>query len=500
MEQASLVTGKTGRVNHLKSIKFNFIMNSILTMSSMIFPVITYPYVSKILGPHGIGTVSFANSVVTYFSMFAQLGIPTYGIRACAKVRDDRQELSRVTHEILSINLITCVITYILFFLSVQMVPQLREEKTLYVVMSAMILFNCIGAEWLYKAMEQYRYITLRSVLFKFIALVGMFLLIREDGDYVIYGGITIFASVGSNVLNLINMKWLVDFKPVGGYNFRRHLRPIFVFFAMSIATTVYTNMDNVMLGFIRGTTENGYYDAAVKIKTILVGVVASLGTVLLPRMSYYVEQGAKAAFAKVTERALCFVFLVSVPLCLYFILFARPSIYLLSGKAFEASILPMQLIMPTLVLIGLTNVMGIQILVPTGREKQVLYSEIVGAGVNVVVNSMLIPEMGAAGAAIGTVLAELAVLVVQIIALGREIIPALVKLPYLKTAVAIAGGVAAVWWLLGSGLRPLVVLPVSAVLFFSAYGVLLLLMGESMVREIWSQVWERTVGKVLKR
>lgn len=484
----------------IQSVKFNFVMNSILTMSAMIFPIITYPYVTGILGPQGIGTVSFANSVVTYFSMFAQLGIPTYGIRACAKVRDNREELSRVTQEILLINLVTCVVSYVLFFISLQAIPQLREEKGLYLVMSSMILFNSIGAEWLYKGLEQYRYITLRSVLFKFIALVGMFLLIHEEGDYVIYGGITIFASVGSNLLNLINLKWLVDVRPMGHYNFRRHLRPIFVFFAMSIATTVYTNMDNVMLGFLRGTTENGYYDAAVKIKNILVSVVASLGTVLLPRVSYYVERGEKEAFAQATQKALRFVFLLAMPLCLYFILFARPSIYLLSGKAFEASILPMQLIMPTLVFIGLTNIMGIQILVPTGREKQVLFSEIVGAVVNVVVNSLLIPQMGAAGAAIGTVLAELAVLVVQIIALGREILPALAGLPYLKTGAALVAAVASVWWLLGSSLHPLVVLMASAVLFFAAYGVLLLLMGERMVREIWSQVWEKTVGKVLKK
>ncbi|OUN25717.1 flippase [Pseudoflavonifractor sp. An85] len=484
----------------IQSVKFNFVMNSILTVSAMIFPIITYPYVTGILGPQGIGTVSFANSVVTYFSMFAQLGIPTYGIRACAKVRDNREELSRVTQEILIINLITCVISYVLFFITVQAVPQLREEKTLYLVMSTMIFFNSIGAEWLYKGMEQYHYITLRSVLFKFIALVGMFLLIHQPGDYVIYGGITIFASVGSNLLNLINLKWLVDVRPVGNYNFRRHLRPIFVFFAMSIATTVYTNMDNVMLGFLKGTTENGYYDAAVKIKNILVGVVASLGTVLLPRVSYYVEQGAKQAFARMTERALRFVFLVSVPLCLYFILFARPSIYLLSGEAFEASILPMQLIMPTLVFIGLSNIMGIQILVPTGREKQVLYSEIAGAVVNVIVNSMLIPNLGAAGAAIGTVLAEITVLAVQVMALKGEILPALGKIPYLRTCVAVAGATAAVWWLMGSSLHPLVVLMASAVLFFSAYGVLLLLMGERMAREIWSQVWEKTVGKVLKK
>jgi len=469
----------------IKSVKFNFIMNSILTASAMIFPIITYPYVSRILQPEGIGTVSFANSVITYFSMFAQLGIPMYGIRACAKVRDDKEKLTRTVQEIMMINMITCLIVYIAFFGSLYFVPQFRQEKTLYLIMGSLILFNTIGVEWLYKGLEQYSYITVRSIVFKFIALLAMFLLVHEKEDYVIYGGITIFAAAGSNFLNFINLRKYIYLRPMGEYNFRQHIKPISVFFAMSIATTIYTNMDNVMLGFIKGTTENGYYDAAVKIKNILVSFVSSLGTVLLPRVSYYIETGEKEEFSRITKKALNFVFLLSVPLCVYFIIFARPSIYLLSGTMFENSILPMRLIMPTLVFIGLTNIIGLQILVPLGKENQVLYSEIAGAVVNIIVNMFLIPRMGAAGAAIGTVLAEIMVFIVQVYALKDVVVKILKKISYWKIAIALVLASFVSVWANSMNWGNFLILLFSALLFFGVYVLTLIIFREKLVKEI---------------
>ena len=158
-------------------------MNIILTMSSFIFPVITFPYVSRILLPEGTGKVAFATSLISYFSMFAQLGIPTYGIRACAKVRDNRNELSKTVHELLIVNLGMCVISYVALFMALRYVPRLAEDKSLYVIMSFTIVLTSIGMEWLYKALEQYTYITCRSVIFKFIALIAMFLLEYYDGE-----------------------------------------------------------------------------------------------------------------------------------------------------------------------------------------------------------------------------------------------------------------------------------------------------------------------------
>ena len=316
-----------------KSLKQNFIMNAILTVSSFIFPLVTFPYVSRILQPIGIGKVSFASSLISYFSMFAQLGIPTYGIRACAVVQDDREELTRTAHELLVINLIMTVISYGGFALALLFIPRLQEEKTLYMIISLSILFTSIGMEWFYKALEQYTYITVRSIIFKMIALSAMFLMVHRQSDYITYGGITIFAASASNILNFINIHKYMDIRFVGGYCFRRHVKPVSVFFAMACATTIYTHLDTVMLGFMVTDADVGYYNAAVKIKLVLVGIVTSLGTVLLPRTSYYIRQGLMEDFRRITNKAVNFVVLLASPLVLYFILFAKEGIYFLSGS-----------------------------------------------------------------------------------------------------------------------------------------------------------------------
>ena len=219
-----------------KSLKINFIMNAILTMSSFIFPLITFPYVSRVLMPAGMGKVNFATSVINYFSMIAQLGIPTYGIRACAIVRDDREKLTRTAHELLIINIVMSIISYLGLFLALAFVPRLQSEHTLYIIVSFTIILTTIGMEWLYKALEQYTYITVRSLIFKAISVVAMLLLIHSKDDYLLYGAITIFAASASNILNFINIHRYIGLKPVGNYNIKRHLKPVLVFFSMSVS------------------------------------------------------------------------------------------------------------------------------------------------------------------------------------------------------------------------------------------------------------------------
>lgn len=395
-------------------------MNSILSLSSMIFPLISFPYVSRILQPAGTGKVSFAVSVVSYFSMFAMMGIPTYGIRACAQVRDDKEKLSRTVQEILIINFFLGILTYLVFAASLVLVPRFRIDSSLFCVVGLTIGFNIIGVEWLYQALEQYAYIAVRSVAFKAIAMLLMFLMIRSPEDYVTYGALTILASVGSNLLNFVNLRKLVSFRFQGPYDFKRHVRPILVFFCMSVATTIYTNLDQVMLGFMRGDEQVGLYTAAVKVKNMLVSLVTSLGAVLLPRVSFYVETKQQEAFERVTKLAFRFVVILAIPLTLYFILYAEPVILLLAGVEFQEATLAMQIIMPTVLLIGMTNVMGIQILLPMGKELWVLSSECAGAVVDLILNLLLIPFMGAAGAAVGTLAAEMVVFLVQYLHLKK--------------------------------------------------------------------------------
>ena len=243
------------------------------------------------------------------------------------------------------------------------------------------------------------------------------------------------------------------------------------------------------MLGFMKDKVEVGYYSAAVKIKSIMVSVVTSASTVLLPRASYYVDKGMMDEFSRILKKTMHFISLVAIPFSVYFMIYAKEGIFFLSGKAYAGAIIPMQIIMPTLTLIGISNVTGIQMMVPLGREKQVLYSEIAGAIVDLVLNTIFIPIYGAAGAALGTLVAEAVVLGWQCVAIRDLKMGIFQKLPYGKILVAVGLGSAASFWvkLLGVGVFPTLV--ISAACFFGVYGIVMTVLKDSLVIELEKQL-----------
>ena len=483
------------KIPKIHSVQFNFVMNVILKLSAVIFPLITFPYISRILGPEGNGKISFATSVVSYFAMFAQLGIPTYGIKICAECRDDREKLSRTVQELLSINLVSMTVSYVLLGVCMLLVPRFREEPVLMGIQAISLLLNTIGMDWLYQAIEQYSYITLRNILFKLLALAGMFLLVREPSDYVLYGAISLIGSYGSNLWNLFYSRKFVDLTTRRDWNWKRHFRPILSFFALSAAATIYVYMDSVMLGFMHGDTELGYYNAATKVKIILVSLVTALGTVLLPRISNYLANGKREQFEKLVRQSLGVVLLATIPLVTYFILAAEPVILFLAGDQYMDSVLPMQIIMVTVLLIGISNLTGMQILVPLNLEKYTVISTFWGAGVNLVINALLIPELRSAGAAIGTVAAEGTVLVIQLLYLrgrfsgwNREL-----QLWKLLTAnLAALGGYGAVRTFVPG--NDFFFLVLSSVVFFGVYLIGLLLLREKILTG-----WLQCLGRLRK-
>lgn len=215
-----------------------------------------------------------------------------------------------------------------------------------------------------------------------------------------------------------------VKFKLLGDYNLKQHFGSILVFFGMAVATTIYTHIDSVMLGVMVSAEQVGYYNAAVKIKTLLVSFVATLGTVLLPRVSYYYQNGFEKEFFEVCRKSVNFVLILAASLMVYFMLYASDTIYFLAGEDYEMAIKPMVVIMPTLLLIGITNVTGLQILVPMGQERAVLASEI-------------------AGAVVGTLTAEAAVLVVQVAALREKRQNFFIGIQYWKIVTALIAAIA---------------------------------------------------------
>ena len=260
----------------------------------------------------------------------------------------------------------------------------------------------------------------------------------------------------------------------------------------MSCATTIYTNLDTVMLGFMKTDEDVGYYNTAVKIKSILVSLVTSLGAVLLPRASYFIKQGNMSEFKRINKKALNFVLLVSCPLTVYFIMFAKAGIFFLSGKEFGGSILPMQIIMPTLIFIGVSNILGIQMLIPLGKEKIVLYSEIAGAAVDLIINALLIPGYASAGAAIGTVAAELVVVCFQAFALRNDIGQYFKGISYIKILIAVVTSTVVCIWFTQVKWSNFSVLMSSGCTFFAIYGVVLLVLREKLTIEVVKGIFEK--------
>ncbi len=468
-----------------RSLKMNFLMNAILSLSSVLFPLITFPYVSRILSPTGTGRVSFAVSLISYFNMLAQLGIPIYGIRACAGVRDDKEELSRTAHELLFINLVMALFSYACLAILLASVDRLYEDRPLYVLVSMTIVLTAIGMEWLYKALEQYAYITVRSLVFKGIALIAMFLLIHKESDYVRYGAVSILAASASAIFNFINARRYIEWRYLGGYAIKRHIRAIMCFFGMACATTIYTNLDTVMLGFMKSDIDVGYYHAAIKIKSILVMVVTSLGAVLLPRVSYFIEKGELEAFRRISKKALGFVLIASVPMTIYFICFAGECILFVSGHAYLGAVLPMQIIMPTLLFIGVSDLLGVQMLIPLGREKDVLVAELAGAVVDLVLNVICIPRFSAAGAAIGTTMAELVVMSVIIQKLRKRYTGLAERKREWRIILAVLAASVSVTFAKGLQIPVLFKLVISAGMYFGIYLLVLFLLREELIRDL---------------
>lgn len=469
--------------NH--SIQYNFIMNFILSASSVLFPLITFPYISRVILPAGTGKVAFATSTAAYFTMAAMLGIPTYGVRVVAQNKKDPVALALRIRELLSLNLFMSLFAYAAFGICLILVPQMAAEKPLMLIASASIFLNVIGVTWLFQGLEDYSYITWISLIFKGIAVVMMLLFIHSEKDYLWYGVMTVLSSYGSGLVNIFKARKYME--PARGMklNFRMHLRPVMIFFGMTVATTVYTNLDTVMLGLMKSDFDVGIYNAAIKIKTLLVMLVTSLGTVMLPRLSEYAEENRTGEFRHLISKAISFVLLFSVPVSLFCMIFADQIILLLSGREFLPAAIPMIVLMPTLILIGLSNITGIQILVPTGREKQVMISVTAGALIDLAVNLLLIPEYGSTGAAIGTLLAETAVTLWQAWLL-RDLLRQI--LPHVEWK-CIAGGLAAAcaaalilqipWF---ASLPLFVSLLSEAVIYFGMTGLALLLMREQIL------------------
>ena len=458
------------------SVSFNFTMNFLLRLSGTICSAVSYPFAFRMIGEAGMGKVAFASSIGSFFLLLASMGVSTYGIRECARVRDDPATLRQTARELICLQCMTTLISALLMSAAVIAVPRLWENRLLFIIQGGQLLFGALDTQWLFAAEERYAFMTVRSFTVKLASVVMILLLVRRPEDYRLYALIIASTAVAGCLWNLVGVRQRLQ-GSVEKLRPLRHFRASSMFFLQAAAITVYTNLDSVLLGFLNGDAAVGAYNAAVKIRSVLNMVIASLCGVLLPRFSYYLSTKQVERFYQGILRSGSIVFLVTLPLMAFFLLMGESCLTVLYGGVSQDSLWSLRFLLPTVFLVGCSNTTGNQLLIPMGRERTVMISTAVGAAVDLVADLLLIPFMGAAGAALGTMIAEVAVLAVQAGTIRRLRVKLVKGKPILRIAAVTLASTVELFFLRQMALPELVRVLLSAILFFgTVYGALLLL------------------------
>ncbi|MEF9986826.1 MAG: flippase [Bacteroidales bacterium] len=407
------------------SVKKNYILNLVNTVSGLLFPLITFPYASRILLAEGIGQVQFFDSIIGYILLISSLGIPLYAVRELARVRDNAQMRSKVATEIILLHTFLTIIAYFIVFIIAAYVTKIKADVPLFLLLSTSLFFTAIGVQWFYQAIEDFKYITIRSIFIKVLATIALFVFVKEKQDIMWYAGINVAASVGNNIFNFIRLRKYITLTGLyfSQLNIARHIKPSLKLFSLNLIISIYILLDSVMLGFLSGDQAVGFYTAASKLTKMSMGIVTALGTVLLPRFSNYISTGRNAEFIELGNKAISFTAALVFPMAIGLIILANPIIMVFSGPTYIPSVITLQIIAPITIFIGFSSLLGMQILYPQGKENLVIAATLSGAIINVTMNLILIPLYAQVGAATSSLIAEF-VVVTMVLILGRKHLP----------------------------------------------------------------------------
>ena len=391
-----------------RSIGVNAGLNMIRTVCQVIFPLITFPYVSRVLHIENIGIYNFCQSVISYFSLMAGLGISTYAIREGARYRDDEGKLSLFASEVFSINFISTVISYLILGMCIYLIPRFNQYGQIMAVLSISILFTLIGSEWIFQIYEDYKYITIRGIAFQCVALILMFVFVKNSNDLFAYVLITGISSSGANILNAISRRKYCRIRLVINKRILKHLLPILILFATSVATTIYTNSDITMLGFLSGNKAVGLYSVSTKIYNIVKQMLAALIIVSIPRLSSYLGEKKTEYFARTANQILNALVVIVVPAIVGMVALSENIIFIIAGQEYVNANLSLKILAIALFFSIFSWFYTSCILIPYRCENKVLMATIVAALANIGLNFILIPVFQQNAAAATTVIAEL--------------------------------------------------------------------------------------------
>lgn len=401
-------------VERPKSLKKNSIFYLIYTVLNLVFPFATGVYVARVLLPNDIGQVAYAQNIAQYFVILAFLGIPTYGLREISKARNNKEELNNLYSELFIINFVSTVIFSLVYLTLVFVVPDFKQNIAVYLIVGISIALNALDVSWLYEGLEEFKFISLRSIVFKILSFALLLIFVKSTDDYLIYAAITVVGVAGNSVLNFLFSGKFVKFK-VKGLSFKRHVKPILLLVAVNLAIEIYTLIDTTMLGIFCEKSHVTFYSYGSKIYRILLQVLNTFTIVLVPRLSAYYSQNKIDEFNGLISKCFRLILLLAIPMIIGLQFVSEFAISKIYGEAYIKSAYVLRLLSPMLLFAPLGYLLGSRVLLISGHEGKMAICVGIGAVTNVIGNLILIRPYEEFGAAIASSIGEFIVMTVYI-------------------------------------------------------------------------------------
>lgn len=404
----------------MNDVKKNLIYNTAYQILILIIPLITLPYVSRILGAEGVGVYSYTYSIVNYFMLIALLGIEKYGNRCVAKLRDNQKQMSKEFWSIyifqLTITLIVCIvyIIYLLFFV--------HQYRIIATIQFLYLLATALDINWLFFGLEKFKLTVTRNTIIKILSLFLIFIFVRTSNDLWKYVFILAGSTLLSNIMLFPFLRKYITFEKVTFKEVFKHFKPSFILFLPVIASSIYTIMDKIMIGSLSNMVELGFYENAEKIIKAPMAVITAFGTVMMPRVSNLISNKEEKKSIDLIETTMKFIAFLSFPIIFGIITVSKNFSIVFFGSDFAKSGLILAILSINIFFYGWGNVIRTQYLIPNERDKEYVISGILGAIINLILNYIFIPKYASIGACIGTLSAEFVVMFYQTYVVRKEL------------------------------------------------------------------------------
>jgi O-antigen/teichoic acid export membrane protein len=394
------------------SLKKNIISNLLLTASSVIISFVTFPYVTRALSTGNMGKVLFIDAFTQYFILFSSLGIPYYGVREIAKLKGDQEAQSRFVISLVGLQLLLAIVLSCAFLGISYFVTGLRENSGLVILGCLSILATSFSIEWFYQGIENFAYITKRSLIIRGISVLAIFIYVKNVNDHYLYYLILFLVIFLNAALNFGNYLFKFFKKYQGSIQIRKHLNPLLVLFSINVSISVYAILDTIILGLFTDPINVSYYSIPLKLVKIVWVVVGGFSVVLIPRISRYFTDNNMEEVSELLKKSLSIVFLLTIPFAFLSIFFSKDILFVVFGPKYLAAAMSLRILSVVPLIIGVCNVFGTQFLLPIGHEKKILHATIFGLVTSLALNFLLIPHLKFVGSCIACISAETVVCV----------------------------------------------------------------------------------------